>query len=201
MVFVIVLLLCFMIIIYVWYSSYNEVFYVVSDIDGNSYAIRRGKQKSQEYLKNSANTLAEINKRIHMLIGCLVNKYEGTDHYFFVKRLKDTYTHNILSEAAYDPRYTTYTVDKQHMHICLRTRDPQELTYDINLLMYVILHELAHFCNYTPSGVAIQGHGPEFMNIFRVFVQEAVKCGIYKYENYRQTPKEYCGMYISSSVL
>lgn len=191
------LLLFAIIFVYVWFFSYNEVFHVKSDIDGQSYVIRAGKKKSQEYLKQSANTLAEINMRIKRLIQCL----ESKSQIHFIKRLKETYSHKILSEAAFDPRYTTYTVDKKNMHVCLRTRDSKEQTYDINLLMYVILHELAHFCNYTPDGVAIQGHGPEFMKIFKVLVQSAIDCGIYKYENYRQYPKEYCGMYISSSVL
>ena len=107
----------------------------------------------------------------------------------------------ILSEAAIDERYTTYTVDKQDMHVCLRTRDKMENIYDINLLMYVILHELAHLCNYDDLGNPIQGHGSEFKKIFKTLVKESIKLGIYNYQNYNESPVEYCGIIINSHIL
>jgi hypothetical protein len=106
-----------------------------------------------------------------------------------------------LSEAAIDNRYTTFTVNKADMHVCLRTRDQNEKMYEINLLMYVILHELAHFCNFDPNGNPINGHGEEFKSIFKLLVVEAVKIGVYEYTDYSKHPREYCGMYMNSSIL
>ena len=97
--------------------------------------------------------------------------------------------------------YASYTINKEEMHICLRTRDTNEDIYDMNLLMYVVLHELAHLCNYDKNGYAIQGHGEEFRMIFKFLVIESIKLNIYEYENYGEKPKEYCGIQISTNIL
>ena len=107
----------------------------------------------------------------------------------------------MISEGALDLRYTTYTIDKQDIHICLRTRDKFENIYDIDLLMYVVIHELAHLCNYDKNGSPIIGHGFEFKYIFKFLIEESIKIGIYKYTDYARNPKEYCGMQLSSSIL
>jgi predicted metal-dependent hydrolase len=201
----IIILLLVVVIVYFIYRSiyvYNEVSYIKSDIDNNEYIIRRGNTKSEKYLKDSANTLAEINKRVLKLVDHMDKKYahDYTKRYF-IDKLKQNYTWDILSEAALDSRYTTYTVDKQDMHICLRTRDSNEKIYDIDLLMYVVLHELAHLCNYDKNSQPIIGHGKEFKEIFRILVLESIDLGIYNYTDYTQNPKEYCGIVISTTIL
>jgi hypothetical protein len=183
-------------------SNYSDVVYIKSDIDQKSYMIRYGKNKSPSFLKESANTLATINQRIELLIQTLFKKW-GTNpskKYFLIK-LKENYNPYMISEAAIDPRYTTYTVDKEDIHICLRTRDAYEKIYDINLLMYVVLHELAHLCNYNMEGVPIQGHGDSFKYIFKFLVQEAIELGVYTYTNYASVPQEYCGIRVNSSII
>ena len=187
---------------FVSFKTFNENTYVKSDVDHNNYLIRQSKTKGDDYLKSSANTLAEINRRITKLIYHLDTKYANDkNNNFFIKKLKDNYNSNVLSEAAIDNRYTTYTIDKEDMHICLRTRDNKEKIYDINLLMYVILHELAHLCNYNVNGVPIQGHGDEFKYIFKLLVVESILLNIYTYVDYTTQPQEYCGITISSTIL
>ena len=162
------LILIFVFLCCVIIFLYDENVSIKSDVDNNFYLIRRGNTKGEYYLKQSANTLGEINLRIIKLIDYLYKKYkDDMTKMYFIKKLQSGYNSNILSEAAIDSRYTTYTIDKQDMHICLRTRDSKEEIYDINLLMYVILHELAHLCNYNQNGIPIQGHGDEFKNIFK----------------------------------
>jgi hypothetical protein len=190
--------LCFVVMFFL----YDENVSVKSDVDNNYYLIRRGNMKGEYYLKQSANTLGEINKRIVKLIDHLYKKYQDDmTKMYFIKKLQSGYNSNILSEAAIDSRYTTYTIDKQDMHVCLRTRDKDEKLYDINLLMYVILHELAHLCNYDESGNPIEGHGKEFKEIFYLLVVEAVKLGVYTYTDYTEKPQEYCGIMVSSTIL
>ena len=181
---------------------YSENSYVVSDVDGKSYLIRRGVGKGDKFLKDSANTLALINKNILTLITYLDQEYaDDNGKNYFIKKLKQDYNPYIISEAAVDSRYTTYTIDKKDMHICLRTRDKEENIYDINTLMYVVLHELSHLCNYDKYGVPIQGHGREFKTIFRFLVEESIKLGIYRHVDYTINPQEYCGIMISTSIL
>lgn len=194
-----VLLLCYFIWNFMY--SYSEITYVKSDLDNKTYMIRRGHSKSLEFLKQSADTLAEINGRIEKLIIFLDSNYANDpSKNYFIKKLKANYNPSIISEAEIDPRYTTYTIDKEDMHICLRTRDKIENIYDINILMYVVLHELSHLCNYDRSGEAIIGHGNEFRSIFRFLVENSINMGIYSYTDYTKTPVEYCGISISSQI-
>lgn len=195
----VVLILCIMLLIYCVFFA--DIVYVKSPNDGNVYIIRRGHTKSQEFLTNSANTLAEINARVEKLISRLNMYQNDTSKNYFIQKLRDNYRYSILSEAEIDTRYTTYTVDKEDMHICLRTRDQNDEIYDMNTLMYVVLHELSHLCNYSPDGTAIIGHGDEFRMIFRFLVHEAVNIGIYDYIDYTRTPQNYCGLLISTQIL
>lgn len=201
----IIIILGILLVIYFLYHiiyTYSEIRYVQSDIDGKVYLIRRGNNKSEKFLKDSANALGLINKNVMILIDHLGKNYSNNDDkFYFIKKLKQNYTPYIISEAAVDPRYTTYTIDKRDMHICLRTRDINEQIYDMNILMYVVLHELAHLCNYDRKGNPILGHGSEFKYIFRFLVEEAIKIDIYSHTNYAVEPKEYCGIVISTSIV
>lgn len=185
------------------YSAYaNEVTYKESLVDKRIYRLRVGKKKSEKYKQESVDTLAEINSRVQKLIEHLNFKYNGERvNGRIAVMLKSRYSPDILSEAANDKRYTTFTVDKKDMHICLRTRDEKEVMYDINLLMYVVLHELAHLVNYDENGNPIIGHGKEFIEIFRFLVKESMLIGVYQYSDYASKPVEYCGMYLSSNIV
>lgn len=188
--------------IYIYFAYANEVIYKESLVDKRIYRLRVGKKKSENYKQESVDTLAEINKRVEKLIEHLNFKYNGEPaNGRLAAILKSRYSPNILSEAANDKRYTTFTVDKKDMHICLRTRDEREKMYDINLLMYVVLHELAHMGNYDQNNNPIIGHGKEFMEIFRFLVKESMMIDVYRYSDYASKPVEYCGMFLSSNVV
>lgn len=183
-------------------NIFNEVVYVESERDNKKYMIRRGKNKSPAYLKESAAALSEINDRVERLITHLKQTYAMDESkMYFIRILDDSYDASVISEAAFDTRYTTFTVDKKDVHICLRTRDSKERLYDINLLMYVVLHELAHMCNFDKKGNAITGHGREFIDKFKFLVLESIKIGVYTFSDYSAEPQEYCGMYISSTIV
>ena len=140
--FVAIICIIFIVImlLYFNYKVYEEEIYVKSDIDGRTYLIRHGSHKSEQFLKDSANTLAEINIRVEKLISHLESVYskDDTKNYFILK-LKENYHPYMISEAAVDPRYTTFTVDKSDINICLRTRDKNEYIYNINLLRIQLL--------------------------------------------------------------
>jgi hypothetical protein len=176
----------------------SEISNVKSTLDNNTYMIRRV-NKDPQFLLDSANKLAEININIKKLIVYLNNNYRNNPNYFFIKEL-DKYNHNMISEATIDPRFTTYTVDKTDMHICLRTRNSEEKLYDTNTLMYVCIHEIAHMCNYTQNGEPIIGHGSEFKMIFKFLIDNAIKIGIYKYVDYTVAPVDYCGIIINTQI-
>ena len=90
---------------------------------------------------------------------------------------------------------TSFSVNKgEEIALCLKSKKTKEL-HDINLLMYVTIHEMAHIA--CPE----IGHGDLFKKIFRFLCEEAIKIGIYKYDNYENNPIEYCGMVLSSTIL
>lgn len=185
-------------IVFLFYKKYVEVSYVKSNVDNNHYIIRNNYEKFK--VQENADILAEINKRIESLISHLIMSSESHSRYLG-NRLRSVYNHKVISEAAFDTRYTTFTIDKQDMHICLRTRDDHKHAYDINILMYVVLHELAHMVNYNQNNEPIIGHGREFQKIFKLLVKEAIVSGIYIYQNYKTNPQEYCGITINSNIL
>jgi len=196
------LILILIFIIYYLYQKFSENVYVKSDIDNNIYIIRRGNNKTKKFLKDSADTLAKLNKNIEQLIKHIdINYNKDPSKNYFIKQLKQNYKPYIISEAAIDPKYTSYTIDKQDIHVCLRTRDQNENIYDINTLMYVLLHELSHLCNYSPDGYSIEGHGDEFRNIFKFLTEQAIQIGVYKYVDYNLKPTEYCNIIINSSII
>lgn len=199
---VVIILIILILLCSFLYIRNTEYLYIESSVDNNKYLIRKGNIRSKDHLQESANTLAKINTHVVKLINHLDSKYkyDNTRNYF-IKKLKQNYNYDILSEAAIDKRYTTYTINKSDMHVCLRTRDSYEHIYDLNTLMYVILHELAHLCNYNQYGEAIQGHGEEFKQIFKFLIIESINLGIYKYEDYTERPQEYCGIIINTTIL
>ena len=188
-------------LVYVYLYKYTDNVYMKSDIDNKLYLIRRGSNKSQQFLKDSANTLAIINQRIESLINYLQQNYMNdiTKNYF-IKHLRENYNSYMISEAAVDPKYTTYTIDKEDIRICLRTRDTYDRIYDINTLMFVTLHEISHLCNYSKEGAEIIGHGSSFRMIFAFLVNTAIKLGLYKYQDYSKNPVEYCSILINSQI-
>lgn len=196
----VVLLIVGLVILALLYIRKKDIAYVVSDVDGRKYLIRNNYSDTQK--QESANVLAEINRRVDKLLLVLRTKYatdQSVSH--FLVKLQQNYKPSVLSEAAIDSRYTTFTLDKSDIHVCLRTRDDQQQIYDIDKLMYVIIHELAHMANYDVSGNPIMGHGQEFRDIFKLLLKESIAVGIYKYANYAAQPVEYCGMMINSNIL
>ena len=201
--FVILIVLVLLLVVHfttMYFLSENT--YVTSNVDKKRYLLRSGKHKSQRHKNESADALAEINKRVTQLILYLKETYmNDVDKAYFIAKLSENYNSSVISEAAIDNRYTTYTVDKENIHVCLRTRDLNEKMYHIDVLMYIVLHELAHLCNYDRNGSPIIGHGKEFKRIFRFLVEEAIKRNVYTYIDFEKNPQEYCGIVINSNIL
>jgi hypothetical protein len=61
--------------------------------------------------------------------------------------------------------------------------------------MYVAVHEMAH------TACPENGHTPLFNDIFRFMLEEAVKIGLYQYDDYSRHPVFYCGMRLYTNIL
>ena len=140
--------------------------------------------------------LATVDQRIEILRSYLeknINQYPHFRPYIqqFLTRIKGVR----LVENPPDGKYTSFTVNKgEEIALCLRSTDTGEL-HDINLVMYVVLHELAHVA--CPE----IDHTPLFKEIFVFFLNIAIKLGIYSKVNYKAHPEKYCGLTINENLL
>lgn len=91
---------------------------------------------------------------------------------------------------------TSYSENKgDRIVICLRDKSPPHSLVDINTIMFVVLHEMAHLMTTTV------GHTPEFWSNFRRILHDASSIQIYTPVNYARSPVSYCGMTITDSPL
>ena len=153
----------------------------VEAFDGTRYKVRDTTQKQE-----TADTLARLNERALQLIRNLARDEKDPDMIPIVSRLGKRYRKDTLSEGVLDENYTSYTVNKgEDVVMCMRTRDEHDQLYDLNLLFYVLLHEMAHIA------CTSDDHTPEFEMIFQYLMSKAERYGLFK----RATGKQhYCGV-------
>lgn len=167
------------------YWSNGEVEYIVSRIDNRRYLVRSLPNKQQ-----AADVLASINKDMIKIVKHLRATYPDDDNY---KRLYDKFDPNEVSEGSPDSAYTSYTINKSHLVICIRQHDYSFV--EKNVLMYPVIHELGHMaCDEV-------GHTEKFWKIFKHMTEEAIQMGIYQKIDFKNNPTDYCGVTIKSSVV
>jgi len=194
MMIIIILILILFLIIYIFYNNTyykDNLINQISTVDNEEYFVRNVEDKSI-----AANTLATIKNNIKKLVLHLnnsISEHEDEKEYInnLVKRTKKI---NIM-ETPNDEKNTSYTINKgEKIVICLRSKFLNEI-HDINTIMYVVIHELAHV------GCPEYGHTPLFKKIFIFLLKESHKIGIYIPVDYRKKPQDYCGMTINEYLL
>ncbi len=175
------------------FSNKNNLVLMESNNSGTKFLVHNDKQK-----KESAALLSRIITNMYKLKNHLVSNKNKFPEF------KDSI--ELLNENFYEARtkiyenpptsdFTSYSVNKgEEIAFCLKSKKNGNL-HKLNLIMYVALHELAHV------GCHEIGHTELFKDIFAFYTREAIKLGIYKYEDYDSNPVEYCGMVLSSSII
>ena len=181
--------LVLLLLLFVWITKkQTEVVMKTSKVDGRQYLVQNKPDAQQ-----AADRLAQIRARLIKLVE-YINRTDGDSER--VKRCVKRFNPDVLSEGTEDARYTTYTLNKgEKVVFCLRTRDKQDHVHDLNLLMFVAIHELGHIM--TKS----EGHTPEFNENFKYLLDKSIKAGVYTPENYRAAPTNYCGIKVTDSPL
>lgn len=167
---------------------------VKSETDGLYYRVRDVPQKQE-----LSNTFGTINNRIKHLLDHLLDELKDDDS------LASKYKLNVLLlKSRYKPERfmenvelidTSYTVNKgEKVVMCLMDREGRDEIYDINLLMYVALHELAHVGSFSYS----PDHNKEFKDFFNVLIIYSVKLKIYEFVDYSENPVNYCGFILNT---
>ena len=188
-----ILISAILILIYIFlFINRNNVIYVESK-SGSKFLVHKDSLK-----KEKAELLGDIVERMYILKNHLVmSKDKFSEYKNYINQLEENFTQSrtVIYETDPESNLTSYSVNKgEELSVCLKSKKNGKL-HEINLLMYVVIHEMAHFA--CPE----IGHGELFKKIFRKFAQEAIKLGIYKKEYFESNPVEYCGMVLSSSIV
>ncbi len=187
-------IIIFIIVFYVIFilKDYNLVGFT---IDGNTVYVRDGEDK-----RKSAELLNDLTNRMFALRDYLVNNIEmfsNQSELDYIERLKNKFTRTgtKIYETDFNSSYTSYAINKgEEIAFCIRCKPSGEL-HDINLLMYVAVHEMAH------TACKDNGHTELFNKVFRFLLTQAVKLGLYEYEDYNRNPVIYCGMRLHTNIL
>lgn len=171
--------------------SESEATYIKSNVTNREYLVQNLDDKTE-----ASDLLGRIHQRIMILKQYLhqnIDKYPEFKPYIkqFCNRI-----HNVtLTENAFDGKYTSYTVNKgEEIALCLRSKSDGKL-HNINIIMYVVLHELSHVA--CPE----IDHTPLFKKIFVFYLQTAIKLQIYEYVDCTTEHCEYCGLTIKENLL
>lgn len=159
---------------------------VKSTIDNKEYLVQ-DKKDAQE----AANLIALIRQRLILLVENLIKTHPADDPRIIM--LKSNFNPDSLKEGEDESGYTSYSINKgEQIVLCLRNKDK---LVDINTMMFVVLHELAHIATESV------GHTPEFWDNFKWILEESINVGIYQKKDYDKESVEYCGMTITSTPL
>jgi hypothetical protein len=124
------------------------------------------------------------------------NKNDFGDYAEYINLLANNFTKHrteIYENVNDNTEVTSYSVNKgEKLVLCLT--DKYGKIHDLNTLMYVGVHELAHMA--CPK----YGHGDVYKKIYRFFIREAISEGLYKYQDYSIYPSNYCGIVIDSNI-
>lgn len=184
---VFVLFVMFLVFLAYVRSFYGEVEFLVSNVDGENYLVRK-LPDAQE----AADTLAQLNEHLKSIVQHVVAKYGETNP--DIQRLYRNYNPKNVSEGGVEHGYTSYSVNKgEKLVMCIRQSNGSFV--DMNTLIYVAVHELAHLMTQEV------GHTPTFWQNFKFLLNEAIELGKYRFDDYARNPREYCGIKITSSVL
>lgn len=183
-----VILSTLMVLSYFIYSTFfdDNLEKIRSSIDNREYWVQ-----DRYDAQAAANMIAEIRRRLITLSEHLVKTRPVDDP--IVSRIKNNFNPDVIQERELHSQYTSYTENKgSRIVLCLRNGDQLA---DINLLMFVALHEYSHIvCDE-------YGHTDKFWQQFAEILEEAINIGIYQKQNYEKYPQEYCGVQVTSSPL
>lgn len=167
-------------------SDYFNLKCIISDIDGKHYCVRE-----RNKLNLAADKLANANKNMQTLIEHCKNKYPDKEN---IKRLVNGFNPKKIMETLPTSEYTAYSENKgEKIAFCLNKRKNGTQLIDMNTLMFVAIHELAHVATKSV------GHTDEFWSNFKFLLQESKEIGIYNPVDYKSKPQEYCGMMITDN--
>lgn len=174
----------FILILILFYLIYKPGTFIKSTIDDKDYFVSETNDNQE-----IADTLALIRQNINKLSYHLQNK-DNKEFQPYIDELVKRLNNIEISENTKNI-YTSYTINKKELVFCVKSKETGKI-HDMNLLMYVVIHELSHIA--CPE----YGHGELFKKIFKYLLNESENINIYHHINFSLHHKEYCGMNITN---
>jgi hypothetical protein len=171
-----------------YYGAELQLKCVIATADGNRYCVRDRGVNTQK----SAELLASVTERMKKLVKHLGDNFPENPA---VVRLLAGFNPKKISETLPNSELTAYTENKSKMSYCLTETKGGTKLIDLNTLSFVAIHEMSHI------GTKSIGHKQEFWDIFKTFLTEAQKIGIYSVVDYKQNPKEFCSLKIKDNPI
>ena len=164
--------------------------------NGEQYLVRNLEDKDK-----AADTLSQIKsnlKKLSEYITEISNKSSDERGIFikeYINNINNKFDFIIFRESTDNSKFTSYSINKgEEIVFCLRSKNDDKI-HDINELMYVAIHEIAHV------GCPEIGHTPLFRRINKELLKYAIECGVYKYKDYNSSPEDYCGIELTNNIL
>ena len=176
-------------IFYVYLEGKSLGVTFVKSKDDTKFLVRNLPDKQQ-----AANLLSEIRNRLSKLVEYIAtqNDAEKAD----IERLKKNFRPDNISESSPGNSYTSYSINKgEKIVFCIRSKDKTNKLMDINTMMFVAIHELAHLMTKSI------GHTPEFWNNMKYLLKKAIDINVYVKQDFTKKPVNYCGTKITNSPL
>ena len=159
---------------------------IIASKDGNRYCVRE-----REKLELAADLLASVTEKCKKMVAYMKEKHPEDPR---VIRLVEGFNPKRISETLPTSELTAYSENKgEKIAFCLNTTKEGDRLIDINTLTFVALHELSHIMTETI------GHKQEFWQNFKFLLTNAKEANIYQPVDYKNKPKEYCGMTINDN--
>jgi hypothetical protein len=181
-----VILLCIIFIV-----NNNNLVLITSE-SGAKYLVNNDEDKY--YKSNLINSI--VTNMLKLKDYLVANSSTFPEYVEYIKQLNNNFSKEKTKIYETNPNsdLTSYSINKgEELSLCLKSKKTNKF-HDINLLMYVSIHEMAHFA--CPE----IGHGDLFKLIFKFLIEQAIKINVYRDTNYVTNPVEYCGMILNSSI-
>ena len=168
-------------------NFYSDLTYVEA-FDGKQYLVRQRDDK-----KEAADLLANIGTNCQKIVDYFNKKEPDSDR---VQRLVKNFKQENISESMSNSDYTSYSINKgEKIIFCLRQKTPEQELVDLNTMMFVAIHELAHLMTKSI------GHTEEFWENMKYILKHSIKMGLYQRQDFKSNPVDYCGTKITDTPL
>ena len=181
-----------LIIIYIFYIS-NKTNLILIETNGNKVLVRN----LPDSMTSSILLEILISKMYRLRNNIEADRLKFVEMDIYITQMCANFNKDRtkIYETDINSELTSYSINKgEEIVFCLRCKKTHQL-HNINLLMYVAVHEMAH------TACPEIGHTPLFNNIFKFLLEQAVIHSLYIYENYYINPVQYCGMELYSNIL